>query len=158
MRTARRSRAPGELAVKYALIATVLLSAIPSLARSDDEINPDKMTKTDSGLKYKEVKEGTGPKPETGQKCKVHYTGWLWVDGKKGREFDSSFDRNEPFTFDIGKKQVIKGWDEGVSTMKTGGKRLLLIPPDLAYGPKGVGGVIPANSTLLFEVELIEVK
>jgi peptidylprolyl isomerase len=158
MRTAHRRRAPGELTVKYALIAAVILATIPSLARSDDEINPDKMSKTDSGLKYKELKEGNGQKPETGQKCKVHYTGWLWVDGKKGEKFDSSVDRNEPFVFEIGKKKVIKGWDEGVSTMKTGGKRLLLIPPDLAYGGRAVGGVIPANSTLLFEVELIDVN
>jgi peptidylprolyl isomerase len=88
----------------------------------------------------------------------VHYTGWLWVDGKKGEKFDSSVDRDDPFVFEIGKKRVIKGWDEGVSTMKTGGKRLLLIPPDLAYGARGAGGVIPANATLLFEVELIDVN
>jgi FKBP-type peptidyl-prolyl cis-trans isomerase FkpA len=117
-----------------------------------------KMTKTESGLQYRDIKEGTGDKPKRGQTCFVHYTGWLWENGAKGRKFDSSVDRGEPFDFPVGAGRVIKGWDEGVLTMKVGGKRELLIPPDLAYGRRGAGGVIPPNATLLFEVELLKVK
>jgi peptidylprolyl isomerase len=147
--------------VKNLLIVAALFVALPSWAgaRADDEINPDTMKKTESGLKYKDVKEGNGQKPETGQKCKVHYTGWLWENGKKGKKFDSSVDRDEPFEFSVGRRQVIKGWDEGVGMMKVGTKRLLLIPPELAYGERGAGGgLIPANATLLFEVELLGVN
>jgi peptidylprolyl isomerase len=88
----------------------------------------------------------------------MHYTGWLWEDGAKGKKFDSSVDRGEPFEFVIGVGQVIKGWDEGVMSMKTGGKRELLIPPHLGYGSRGAGRVIPPNATLLFEVELLKIK
>ena len=88
----------------------------------------------------------------------MHYTGWLWVNGAKGSKFDSSLDRGSPFSFGLGKGQVIKGWDEGVAGMKIGGKRTLLIPPELGYGARGAGGVIPPNATLLFEVQLLELK
>jgi peptidylprolyl isomerase len=88
----------------------------------------------------------------------MHYTGWLWVDGAKGSKFDSSVDRGRPFSFLLGRAQVIKGWDEGVAGMKIGSKRTLRIPPELGYGARGAGGVIPPNATLLFEVELLEVK
>ena len=115
-------------------------------------------TKTDSGLKYRDVKEGTGDKAEKGQTCVVHYTGWLWVDDAKGKKFDSSKDRGQPFDFAAGAGDVIKGWDEGVVGMKVGGKRELIIPPDLGYGPRGAGGVIPPNATLFFEVELLKVQ
>ena len=112
------------------------------------------VVKTESGLEYVDLVVGTGQEAKAGQTATVHYTGWL-VDGKK---FDSSVDRNEPFSFRLGGGQVIKGWDEGVAGMKVGGKRKLTIPPQLGYGARGAGGVIPANATLTFEVELLGVK
>lgn len=115
-------------------------------------------TKTKSGLQYLDDKEGTGESPKPRRVCVMHYTGWLWENDAKGRKFDSSVDRGQPFEFTIGVGEVIKGWDEGVATMKVGGKRQLLIPPDLGYGRRGSGRVIPPNATLLFEVELLGVK
>ena len=109
---------------------------------------------TPSGLQYEDLKVGTGASPQKGQTAVVHYTGTL-ADGKV---FDSSKTRGEPFSFALGRGQVIKGWDEGVATMKVGGTRKLVIPPDLAYGASGAGGVIPPNATLTFEVELLEVR
>jgi peptidylprolyl isomerase len=116
------------------------------------------MTTTPSGLQYEDTQVGTGPSPETGQICVMHYTGWLYQDGKKGAKFDSSHDRGKPFEFPLGTGRVIKGWDEGVASMKVGGKRTLIIPAALGYGARGAGGVIPPNATLLFEVELLEAK
>lgn len=113
---------------------------------------------TASGLKIEDTKVGTGATPQRGQTCVMHYTGWLYENGVKGKKFDSSLDRNEPFEFPIGMKRVIGGWDEGVSTMKVGGKRTLIIPPELGYGARGAGGVIPPNATLIFDVELLDVK
>ena len=108
---------------------------------------------TDSGLKYEDLVEGNGETAVAGQKVSVHYTGWL-TDGTK---FDSSLDRNSPFSFSLGAGHVIGGWDEGVQGMQVGGKRKLTIPPQLGYGPAGAGGVIPPNATLVFEVELLEI-
>jgi peptidylprolyl isomerase len=113
---------------------------------------------TASGLQITDTKVGTGATPRTGQTCVMHYTGWLYQGGAKGAKFDSSVDRGQPFEFSIGTGQVIKGWDEGVASMKVGGKRTLIIPPDLGYGARGAGGVIPPNATLIFEVELLAVK
>jgi peptidylprolyl isomerase len=113
---------------------------------------------TASGLKIIDVKPGTGASPKTGQTCVMHYTGWLYENSAKGKKFDSSVDRGEPFEFKIGMHQVIGGWDEGVATMKVGGKRTLIIPPELGYGARGAGGVIPPNATLMFDVELLAVK
>jgi peptidylprolyl isomerase len=116
------------------------------------------MTTTPSGLSYEDTKPGSGESPQKGQTCVMHYTGWLWVNGAKGSKFDSSVDRGRPFSFPLGQGRVIKGWDEGVASMQPGGQRTLLIPPSLGYGAAGAGGVIPPNATLLFEVELLEIK
>jgi peptidylprolyl isomerase len=116
------------------------------------------MNTTPSGLQYEDTLPGSGASPQRGQTCVMHYTGWLWENGAKGDKFDSSLDRGKPFSFKIGLGQVIAGWDEGVGSMQTGGKRTLLIPPDLGYGARGAGGVIPPNATLLFEVELLELR
>lgn len=115
------------------------------------ETKEEKIETTKSGLKYVDEILGTGSSPKTGQTVKVHYTGWL----ENGTKFDSSVDRGEPFNFVIGVGQVIKGWDEGVSTMKVGGKRKLVIPSVLGYGPRGAGKLIPPNATLVFDVELL---
>ena len=139
-------------------IVAACLAMIPVVANAEEKIDPATMTKTASGLRYKDQVTGTGKTPASGQTCVMHYTGWLWETGKKGSKFDSSGDRGTPFSFDIGNGEVIKGWDEGVATMKVGGKRTLLIPATLGYGERGAGGVIPPNATLLFEVELLGVK
>jgi peptidylprolyl isomerase len=116
-----------------------------------------RMTETPSGLKYEDAVVGEGASPQKGQKCVMHYTGWLWVNNAKGAKFDSSHDRGKPFEFPLGIGRVIKGWDEGVASMKIGGKRTLLIPAALGYGDRGPAGVIPPGATLLFEVELLGV-
>jgi len=116
------------------------------------------MTTTASGLQYEDTQPGAGATAAAGKTCVMHYTGWLWVNGAKGSKFDSSLDRGKPFSFALGRGQVIKGWDEGISGMQIGGSRTLLIPPDLGYGARGAGGVIPPNATLLFEVQLLELK
>jgi peptidylprolyl isomerase len=117
------------------------------------------MTQTATGLSFEDTVTGTGASPTRGQTCRMHYTGWLYVNGAKTKKFDSSLDRGEPFEFRIGMGQVIKGWDEGVASMKVGGKRTLVIPPALGYGGQNVGGgLIPPNSTLLFEVELLGLR
>lgn len=109
---------------------------------------------TASGLQYEDLLVGDGAQAQPGDTVSVHYTGWL----QDGAKFDSSLDRGQPFTFTLGSGQVIQGWDEGVAGMRTGGKRRLVIPPDLGYGSQGAGGVIPPGATLIFEVELLEIK
>lgn len=136
----------------------VLLTGFALAQTKTDTSKPTKVTgpptKTADGLEYWDIKVGTGPTATAGQTVTVDYTGWL-TDGKK---FDSSVDRGQPFTFHLGAGQVIKGWDEGVAGMKVGGKRQLRIPPDLGYGSRGAGGVIPSNATLIFDVELLKVQ
>jgi peptidylprolyl isomerase len=115
--------------------------------------NEDALVTTESGLQYEDIVEGTGAMPQPGQRVTVHYTGTL----EDGTKFDSSRDRNRPFSFTVGVGQVIKGWDEGVGSMRVGGQRKLIIPPELGYGARGAGGVIPPNATLLFDVELLRI-
>jgi peptidylprolyl isomerase len=150
--------------------AAVALAVFPAAAQKDNAAPKDtekksekteksegKMHKTPSGLQYEDTVVGTGATPRQGQTCVVNYTGWLWENNAKGAKFDSSVDRGKPIEFPLGGR-VIKGWNEGLATMKVGGKRTLLIPPDLAYGAPGRPPVIPPNATLLFEVELVDVK
>jgi peptidylprolyl isomerase len=137
------------------LIAGAFIVAAPHAARAQ---TAGKTTTTPSGLQYSDTQVGTGPSPKPGQICVMHYTGWLYQDGAKGKKFDSSVDRGTPFEFPLGMHRVIGGWDEGVAGMKVGGKRTLIIPPDLGYGSRGAGGVIPPNATLIFDVELLDVK
>ena len=139
----------------------VSLSAAPGDDKKLNKPTPTqekKMITNVSGLKYLDTVEGSGAAPVTGKTCVMHYTGWLWDGKAKGAKFDSSVDRGQPFEFTIGVGQVIKGWDEGVMTMKVGGKRTLIIPSALGYGSRGAGGVIPPNATLCFDVELLGIK
>jgi peptidylprolyl isomerase len=138
-------------------IAAALVAVLPLGASHSAKAQGKTMT-TPSGLQITDITVGTGATPKSGQTCVMHYTGWLYENGAKGKKFDSSVDRGEPFEFKIGMRQVIAGWDEGVATMKVGGKRTLVIPPNLGYGARGAGGVIPPNATLIFEVELLGVK
>lgn len=136
----------------------LLLLGLPAVGTAEDSPAAPgaagQVVKTESGLQYVDLVVGTGRQAELGDTATVHDTGWL-ADGTK---FDSSRDRAEPFSFRVGAGQVIKGWDEGVSTMRVGGKRKLIIPPDLAYGARGAGRVIPPNATLTFEVELLQLR
>jgi FKBP-type peptidyl-prolyl cis-trans isomerase len=139
--------------------AILLLAAAALLAQAKPNTNaPTKVTgdgvKTASGLQYWDIKVGTGDTAKDGSHVKVHYTGWL----TNGKKFDSSVDAGQPFEFTIGRGDVIKGWEEGVSGMKVGGTRQLRIPPDLAYGQRGYPGIIPANATLIFDIQLLGVK
>ena len=144
-----------------ATLAALILTASMAPMVSDDSASAQSAAKavtTASGLQMIDTKVGTGASPRANQTAVVHYTGWLYENGVKGKKFDSSVDRNEPFEFPVGQRRVIAGWDEGVATMKVGGKRTLIIPPALGYGARGAGGVIPPNATLMFDVELLAVK
>ena len=149
------------MGIRKSLVVVAVLTAIcsvsamvgPQQAGAKGKAAVARTVTTASGLKYVDVKVGSGVSPVKGKQVKVHYTGTL----ENGKKFDSSVDRNEPFTFVIGVGQVISGWDEGVMSMKVGGKRKLIIPSKLGYGAAGAGGTIPPNATLLFDVELLDV-
>ena len=136
-----------------AVLAITAIGALfrPAMAQNQVHQMPD-------GLKYTDTKLGTGAVAKPGAKVSVHYTGWLDNNGAKGAKFDSSLDRGQPFQFTLGAHEVIAGWDEGVAGMKVGGERTLIIPPDLGYGARGAGGVIPPNATLIFDVQLLAVQ
>jgi|SRR5215472_10997182 len=142
----------GAAAITLAAWTGLFAVATPPIAAAQTAVT------TPSGLQIIDTQVGTGATPKRGQICVMHYTGWLYQNGAKGRKFDSSVDRGQPFEFPLGVQRVIAGWDEGVATMKVGGKRTLIIPPELGYGARGAGGVIPPNATLIFDVELLEVK
>jgi peptidylprolyl isomerase len=143
---------PDAIASPISPTPAVSLAANPE--KDTNKMDLSNAVTTPSGLQYIDLVTGEGDTPKTGQKVTVHYTGTL----ENGKKFDSSVDRGEPFSFKIGVGQVIKGWDEGVATMKVGGRRTLIIPPELGYGARGAGGVIPPNATLIFDVELLGVK
>ncbi len=154
MRVFPRAWVRTALSLMTALIGLFVAGTVtPAVAQS-----AEKAMTTASGLQIIDSKVGSGATPRTGQTCVMHYTGWLYQGGAKGKKFDSSVDRGEPFEFAIGRGQVIRGWDEGVATMRVGGKRTLIIPPELGYGARGAAGAIPPNATLIFDVELLDVK
>ena len=138
----------------------LLLATLPLVAQSPRGRAPKApaLVTTPSGLRYADTRVGTGAAPAQGQRLVVHYTGWLSEKGKKGKKFDSSVDRGEPLVFPVGVGRVIKGWDEGLMSMKVGGKRTLYIPAALGYGARGAGGEIPPNAELIFDVELLGVQ
>jgi FKBP-type peptidyl-prolyl cis-trans isomerase len=139
-----------------AVLALAIAAAVPLRGRVDAATN--QVIEMPNGLKYTDTKTGDGATATPGNKVSVHYTGWLYNNAAKGAKFDSSVDRGQPFQFTLGAHQVIAGWDEGVAGMKVGGKRTLIIPPELGYGARGAGGVIPPNATLMFDVELLGVQ
>jgi peptidylprolyl isomerase len=141
------------LAEPIAQVAQAAVDLLPPTDETTSSMTEENLLTTDSGLQYVDIVEGTGAMPQAGQRVTVHYTGTL----EDGTKFDSSRDRGRPFTFQIGVGQVIKGWDEGVATMRVGGQRKLVIPSELGYGSRGAGGVIPPNATLLFDVELLRI-
>jgi peptidylprolyl isomerase len=145
------------VAVAFAIAGAALIFTATRFTPAAAQTAGTTMT-TPSGLKITDSKVGSGASPKTGQTVVVHYTGWLYENGAKGKKFDSSVDRGQPFEFPIGTHRVIPGWDEGVATMKVGGRRTLIIPPELGYGARGAAGVIPPNTTLIFDVELIGMK
>ena len=139
-----------------AALALAIAAAVSPLGRAFAAAN--QVIEMPNGLKYTDTKTGDGATATPGNKVSVHYTGWVYNNGAKGTKFDSSVDRGQPFQFTLGAHQVIAGWDEGVAGMRVGGKRALIIPPELGYGARGAGGVIPPNATLMFDVELLGVQ
>lgn len=146
-------------------LAVVLTTVIPAVSGCSESVDPDvkanmEVSKVAEMIKT-DVVVGEGPEATAGKNVSVHYTGWLYDEaapGHKGEKFDSSLDRGTPFEFPLGGGRVIKGWDQGVAGMKVGGQRTLTIPPELGYGSRGAGGVIPPNATLIFDVELLDVR
>jgi peptidylprolyl isomerase len=153
----RTNRVATYLIIAAAITLVPLAPALCGEKKMTEEATNQIVT-TPSGLRYKDAVVGTGAKAEAGKQVIVHYTGWLDDNGAQGKKFDSSKDRGEPFSFNLGARQVIAGWDEGVAGMMVGGKRTLMIPADLGYGARGAGGVIPPNAGLIFDVELLGVK
>ncbi len=139
-----------------AVLALAIVTTVTPSERSIAATN--QVVEMPNGLKYTDTKTGDGATATAGSKVSVHYTGWLYNNDTKGAKFDSSVDRGQPFQFTLGAHQVIAGWDEGVAGLKVGGKRTLIIPPELGYGARGAGGVIPPNATLMFDVELLGVQ
>jgi peptidylprolyl isomerase len=152
MHASRRVRTAVLAFAAAAILGITIGASIPTVALAQSKVT------TPSGLQIIDTAVGTGATPKAGQICVMHYTGWLYNNGVKGQKFDSSRDRNRPFEFPVGTGKVIRGWDEGVASMKVGGKRTLIIPPGLAYGTMGAGDAIPSGATLIFEVELLAVK
>lgn len=142
--------------IASATLALAILAASGPFGRAGAAT--DQVIEMPNGLKYTDTKIGSGTEATAGKKVSVDYTGWLYNNGTKGAKFDSSVDRGQPFQFTLGAHQVIAGWDEGVAGMKVGGERTLIIPPELAYGARGAGGVIPPNATLMFDVKLLGVQ
>jgi peptidylprolyl isomerase len=140
------------VAAAVAAIGLLLTVAAPVRAQEGKQVE------LADGLKYTDTQIGDGAVAQKGYIVAVNYTGWLYKNGAKGAKFDSSYDRGKPIAFTLGKHDVIPGWDEGISGMKVGGKRTLIIPPSLAYGANGSGGLIPPNATLIFEVELVSAR
>jgi peptidylprolyl isomerase len=144
------------MSIRFALAAAMLgiltVVAVPAGAQEGKTIE------LVDGLKYTDTKIGDGAVAQNGHFVTVQYTGWLYKNGSKGAKFDSSYDAGKPLAFQLGAHAVIAGWEEGINGMKVGGKRTLIIPPELAYGSKGAGGVIPPNATLIFDVEMVAVK
>ncbi len=154
------SKAADKPAAQSSSAAVAAPATAPSLAKpaaAAATATGAKMLTTAGGVKYQDTTVGNGAVAAKGQTVSVHYTGWLLEGGKLGRKFDSSLDRGQPFQFPLGGNRVIKGWDEGVVGMKVGGTRVLTIPPEMGYGARGAGGVIPPGATLVFEVKLLGV-
>jgi peptidylprolyl isomerase len=158
VRTLRASAFPGAGALFAIVVGTALAGCTASTSDTGSAQVAANTPAPDSGLQITDLKVGSGITPKPGQTVVVHYTGWVYVNGAKGTKFDSSVDRKTPFSFVLGEHRVIEGWERGVSTMKIGGKRTLIIPPALAYGSSGQGANIPPNATLIFEVELLNVR
>lgn len=158
----REQRLGGGTVSRHALAVAVAVGAVVTLAACGGNQGGSSMGQSNiTTLQKQDLKEGTGAVAMAGRRVTVHYTGWLYEESKpdhKGNKFDSSRDRNEPFTFGLGAGEVIPGWDQGVEGMKVGGQRTLTIPSDLGYGARGAGGVIPPNATLVFDVELLNVR
>ena len=158
---ARASRALAQLIVVAIVSLAPASAATAQGAATSAEQGQSKLNATPENLQTTDVKQGTGAEATVGHTVVVHYTGWLYDPSKPdshGAKFDSSRDRAQPFSFPLGAGRVIKGWDQGVAGMKVGGQRTLVIPPQLGYGARGAGGVIPPNATLIFDVELLDVK